>query len=53
MSSLYKEKAEDAIHDLFGDVSQPPEQTLEDLCHIRDQVKTLIAALREDLATTD
>lgn len=53
MSSLYKDKAEDAINDLFGDVSQSQEQTLEDLSEIDEHIKTLIDALESDLAAND
>lgn len=42
------ERAEKAINDLFGDTTNPPEQTREDLQGLRDHIETLLEALAAD-----
>ncbi len=41
------EKALKAIEDLFSDTSVPPEVTTERLEELRDEIKTMIAMLKE------
>ena len=48
MSENKKDQAIKVIRDLFGDTSVPPEQILEDLEEVKDEIDNLIATLNGD-----